>query len=139
MVLGLHDRKIGLRDVSCIPINLNTADSVFKILQRIQPEVVVHTAELTNVEACEQNLELAREINITLAGNVAQAAKQMVIKLIHISTDHLFDGSKPNVSEDEPLTPLNVYGKTKGDAENEVLSVNENALIVKFLRMESIL
>ena len=68
MVLGLHDRKIGLRDVSCIPINLNTADSVFKILQRIQPEVVVHTAELTNVEACEQNLELAKEINITLAG-----------------------------------------------------------------------
>jgi dTDP-4-dehydrorhamnose reductase len=131
MVLGLHDRQINLSDVRSIPINLNSASSVSEILQRIQPEVVIHTAGLTNVESCEQSPELAREINVTLAGNVAQATKQNGIKLVHISTDHLFDGSKQNVSEDEPLAPLNAYGKTKGDAENEVLSANEDALIVR--------
>lgn len=131
VTLGLNDRKINLPNANAIPINLTSVDNFCVLLEKLRPTLIVHTAGMTSVEACERKPELAKEINVGLASNVAKAAKQLNIKLVHISTDHLFNGAKPNISEDELIVPLNEYGKTKGEAEQQVLSVNENALIVR--------
>ena len=62
---------------------------------------------------------------------LAQISLETGSKLIHISTDHLYDGTKDIYTEDDLVSPLNVYGKTKAQAENEVLSINPKALIVR--------
>lgn len=131
VTLGLNDRKIKLSNAESIPVDLTSVEDFCVLLEELRPAVVIHTAGLTSVEACERNPALAKEINVGLTVNVAKAVKQVGIKLVHISTDHLFDGTKPNISEDEPIVPLNEYGKTKGEAEQEVLSFNENSLIVR--------
>jgi dTDP-4-dehydrorhamnose reductase len=131
VTLGLNDRKIKLSNAAAIPIDLTSVEDFCMLLEELRPAVVIHTAGLTSVEACERNPALAKEINVELSVNVAKATKQLGIKLVHISTDHLFDGTKPNISEDEPIVPLNEYGKTKAEAEQRVLSVNEHALIVR--------
>lgn len=129
--LGLHQRQVTLQVAKSIPINVNSADSLIDLLAEIKPQLIVHTAGLTNVEECERKPQLAKEINVQLAGNVAKAAKCLNIKFVHISTDHLFDGTMPKVSEKDPIAPLNQYGKTKGEAEHRVLSINESALVVR--------
>lgn len=129
--LGLHDRQVKLRDVNSVPINLESVDQLCKIFETIKPDLIIHTAGLTSVEACEKDPELAKDINIGLAANVAKATKRLGINLVHISTDHLFDGENKNVDEDQPVSPLNVYGQTKAEAEKEILSIHSKALVIR--------
>ena len=62
---------------------------------------------------------------------IANACKLMNIKFVHISTDHLFDGKNSFYHEDNPKSPLNIYGKTKDNAEEKILLENPQALIVR--------
>jgi len=79
-----------------------------------QPEVIIHTAALTDVDGCERNPELAYRVNVLGTRNVAVAAQQCGASLVYISTDYVFDGTKgaPYWEYDDPH-PLSVYGRTK--------------------------
>jgi dTDP-4-dehydrorhamnose reductase len=70
-------------------------------------------------------------VNVTAAREVAQQARGRGIRLVHISTDHLFDGTKPDRRESDALAPLNVYAKTKAEAEHAVLDAYPGALVVR--------
>lgn len=131
VILGMHNRHIKLDGVDCIAANFDSVNDITSFLGNNQPKLVIHTAGLTSVEACERNPVLAKEINVGLTVNVAKAAKQLGIKFVHISTDHLFDGTKSNISEDEPIVPVNEYGRTKGEAEEAVLQAHNGALVVR--------
>ena len=75
-----------------------------------EPDIIINLAALTNVDFCEKNSDLAREINTNGVRNICDAFKG---KIVHLSTDYVFDGKKgPYVEEDE-VSPLSVYGKTK--------------------------
>lgn len=130
VVLGLHDRDISLSGVETIKVNLESEDAVIETLKLIKPSLVVHTAGLTSVEACEKNPELAIQVNVNLARNVASATALFGIKMVQISTDHLFAGDKPFMNEDELVKPCNVYGSTKAAAEIAV-QVNPECLVVR--------
>ena len=86
---------------------------------------------LTSVEQCEQQLRDAEHANAGLTKNVAIATHELGIKLVHISTDHLFSGSRPKVAEDEVPEPLNVYARTKLQAEEQAREANPKALIIR--------
>lgn len=131
IILGLHSRKIALRGVETRWTNLESADSAARALAQLQPEVVIHAASMTSVEACESRPELAQHANVELAKNVAQACSSAGIRLVHISTDHLFSGEKAGVSESEPVAPKNVYARTKAEAELRVLEACPQALVVR--------
>lgn len=131
VTLGLHERVVSLRDVATHPASLDTVDGVLRALDTITPGLVVHAAGLTNVERCEANPELAHHVNVELAANVARACAQRRVSLVHISTDHLFDGSRPLVDETEPVDPQNTYARTKAAAEIRVLEANPEALVVR--------
>ena len=100
-------------------------------LESIAPCFVIHTAGLTNVEKCEDNPELAFHINVRLSGLIAKVTKELDIPLVHISTDHLFSGLSFLLQENEPINAVNVYGRTKAQAEITVVEINPNALIVR--------
>jgi len=131
VILNMNNRDISLKGSVIKKINLNSINPIFNFLKSERPNYVLHTAGMTNVDDCEKNPNLAYETNVGLTENVARACKNLEIPLIHISTDHLFDGTSSLVDEQKITSPLNVYGKTKAEAEEKVLSINPNSLIIR--------
>ena len=99
VILGLHEREIALAGVKSIKIDLESIAHLVDTFESVQPDVVIHTAGLTSVEKCESSPELAHRINVQLAANVAQACANLGLPLVHISTDHLFNGAVSMVDE----------------------------------------
>lgn len=106
-------------------------DTVERLLKRTAPDVVVHTVGMSNVDTCEVDPGLAQELNVDAAREVARAARTLGARLVHISTDHLFDGEGPWRAETDSLAPLNLYAKTKGEAEQIVLNSHPQALVIR--------
>jgi len=95
-------------------IEVSNINSVSKCLLELNPQVIVNTAALHHVETCEREPERAFAVNALGARNVAMLAAQIGAKLIHVSTDYVFDGAQgsPYHEQDVPR-PLNTYGNTK--------------------------
>jgi dTDP-4-dehydrorhamnose reductase len=129
--LGLNKREINPIGANIVFTDFSSEAGLLIQLQKIQPTLVIHTAGLTNVEKCENNPELAFDINVGISSLVAKVTRKLDIPMVHISTDHLFDGRLPMLSEEEPIHAINVYGKTKALAEKAVLEVNPKALIIR--------
>ncbi len=130
--LGLNERRIYPKgEVNLIYQDFKNEKSLVDQLKSINPDVVIHTAGLTNVEKCEANPDLAFKVNLDLSIIIAKATYQLGIPLVHISTDHLFEGYNSMVSENEPTNAINLYGKTKAEAEKAVLLFNHNSLIIR--------
>jgi len=130
-VLATHTRRIALAGVTSTPLPLDDPDALLRALEHLAPEVIVHTAGLTSVEACERDPALARHANADLARNVARAAARLGLRLIHISTDHLFAGDRAFYKETDTPEPLNVYAQTKLLAEQWVRQEHAEALLVR--------
>ena len=131
VILGLHEREIALAGVKSIKIDLESIAHLVDTFESVQPNVVIHTAGLTSVEKCESSPELAHRINVQLAANVAQACAKLGLPLVHISTDHLFNGAVSMVDETCLVEPINVYGHTKAEAESRVLEVYPKAMVIR--------
>jgi len=131
VVLGLHQKNIFVKGVRTVHVDMGTSSGFSAVLKNIQPDIVIHCAGLANVEACEVNPEGAYDINVGLSVNVAQACKENNVQLVYISTDHLFSGKNPLVSEEEPVSPMNMYGKTKFEAEKKILEISDKFLAIR--------
>lgn len=131
VTMVLHDRHVAVPSARLCRLDLNSADLIREMLAQLRPARLIHTVGLASVEGCEQNPKLAHKINVSIAENVAQACRDTVVKLVHISTDHLFDGCRAFAREDWWPEPLNVYGKTKAEAEVKVSEICSDALIVR--------
>ena len=131
VTLALHTRKIRMPGVNTAQVDLTSRDALTETVARISPDIVIHAAGLTSVDDCEQNPQLAQLVNSTLAGNVASSCKVNNKKLVHISTDHLFHGDEPRLTEDALPAPVNVYAQTKLSAETEVRDLAPDALIIR--------
>jgi len=90
---------------------------VFEIFRKLQPNAVIHAAAETNVDKCETQKEHAWNVNVEGTRNVAEACAEVSAKLIHISTDYVFDGEKGYYKEEDKLNPRNPYSASKAGAE----------------------
>ena len=131
VTLGLHDRKINLKDTRSILLDLDSKEALSLALEALQPQLVIHAAGLTSIEQCESNPTLAKYINVDLTKNLVMVCAKLSIPMVYISTDHLFSGSESLVDEDFPVSPLNVYAKTKVEAEACVQNAYPEALIIR--------
>ena len=129
--LGLNEKKINPQGSKTFSIDFSSNNALLCQLVAIQPKLIIHTAGLTSVENCEDNPDLAYYINVELSRMAAHVAKQLAIPFVHISTDHLFEGNAPMLSEKETTSAVNVYGHTKALAEEAVLKINPHALIIR--------
>lgn len=102
-----------------------------QLLSKVEPEIIINTVGLANLDNCEKEPQLAYSIIVQTAENVAKSAQRHGVRLIYISTDHLFDGTRSMYSEDDQPAPLNVYGKMKLEAEARILASHSNAVIVR--------
>jgi dTDP-4-dehydrorhamnose reductase len=114
--------------------DLNLADShaIRELLSPLDFELLINCAALTNVDYCESHREEAVSINAEGPGVLAELCNEKKAKLIHISTDYVFDGKKhiPYREEDEAV-PLSVYGQSKREGEIRVLAVSDRHLVAR--------
>jgi len=91
----------------------NEAD-VFAFISEVKPDAILHCAAYTNVDAAEENEELAYQINAAGTEYLAKVAQQIGAKMIYVSTDYVFDGTSAEPYEvDQQTKPLGAYGRTK--------------------------
>lgn len=102
-------------------LDLRSSQSVQTVFERFRPEVIVNAAAYTAVDKAESEVDLAREINAAGARRLAEAAANFGARVIHVSTDFVFDGSQSSayIPSAHP-NPLGVYGATKLEGENAV-------------------
>ena len=129
--LGLNERKIYPPNSQVLSLDFLSEENLMKQIEAVGPSVVIHTAGLTSVEKCENNSELAFHINVELSSMVANVTKRLGIRLVHISTDHLFEGNASMLSEEEPTNAINVYATTKALAERMIEEIIPEALIIR--------
>ena len=129
--LVMNSRKIQLLGTKSLYLSLDSVDEIQNAIEKIKPNIVIHTVGLTSVEMCEANPELAHYTNVTLAENMAKVCSRLNISLVHISTDHLFSGNEELVREEHLTEPQNVYGKTKVEAELRVLYYYPESLLIR--------
>ncbi|MBK9206967.1 MAG: SDR family oxidoreductase [Anaerolineales bacterium] len=110
-------------------LNTGTLDSA---LDSAQPEWLINCAALADLEACENNPDLSRRLNIDLPAQMAKACKARGISFVHISTDAVFDGEKDGFyTEEDTPNPLGVYSQTKFDGEQAVFAEDSNAIVAR--------
>jgi len=131
VTLGIHRKNVSLPGINTCLLSLDSVDKIQRVFDDIKPNIVIHTAGLTNIEGCEANPDLAYYTNVELAKNVANACLSNEVSLVHISTDHLFSGDMRMVDEHQQVAPLNTYGRTKAEAEYHVLNIYPETLIVR--------
>ena len=113
-----NKRKTSLPRVS--PLDITDRNATLRLVKEIRPRVVVNTAAITNVDYCETHREEAQKVNVEGVSNLVEAASENNARLIHISTDYVFDGSIGHYTEDDVPRPLNFYGQTKLESEKIV-------------------
>jgi dTDP-4-dehydrorhamnose reductase len=101
------------------------------ILKTACPEWIIHCAALANLDACEADPALAHRLNSEVPGELAAIAVEIGARLVHISTDAVFDGQKGDYSEEDAPNPLSVYARSKLDGERRVLDADPEAVVAR--------
>ncbi|WP_027053489.1 dTDP-4-dehydrorhamnose reductase [Mesorhizobium erdmanii] len=113
-------------------LDLTRPDTIIDAIAAAKPDIVVSAAAYTAVDQAEDEPDLAFAVNATGAGKVAQAAAQLGVPVIHLSTDYVFDGTKIGAYvETDATAPLGVYGASKHAGEQAVAAANARHLILR--------
>ena len=119
------------RGVDIDEIDITSLESTERILKTLKPETIINCAAYTDVDGCETNVETAMQVNGEGVAHLAMASREIGARLVHVSTDYVFDGGKgsPYVEDDAP-SPLGIYGESKLAGELNA-AFNPDHLIVR--------
>ena len=111
----------------------NHPENLIELLATVQPDWVINTAALTNVDQCEVERELAQQANLDLVAHLIRGCRQVNAGLVQLSTDYVFDGERGPYTEHDKPNPLSYYGQLKLESEQLVLDGLERAIVVRTL------
>jgi dTDP-4-dehydrorhamnose reductase len=126
-----HRHRLHLDGAKCIQADLAQPETARELIRMHRPQAIVHCAALTDVDVCEEHPDRAERLNAEAPGWLAEACAATGTRLIHISTDAVFDGERGNYSEGDVPRPVNAYGASKLRGEQAVLSANPSALVIR--------
>ena len=122
-------------DTADIQLDITDRAAVEKVLYDIKPDVVIHCAAWTAVDAAEdeENKPKVYAVNVTGTKNLAEVCKELDCKMLYLSTDYVFNGqgTEPWQADCKDFAPLNYYGQTKLDGEKAVAETLKNFFIVR--------
>lgn len=131
-VVGLtHQNPLPNAGFETLQADLLAPGAIAGVLDAAKPDWVVHCAALADIDACERQPELARQLNTELPSQLAKETARRNLRLAHISTDAVFDGTKAPYKETDAPNPLSVYAKTKHRAELAVKAAHPHWLIIR--------
>jgi dTDP-4-dehydrorhamnose reductase len=113
-------------------VDITDAAGVSALLQKVRPRAVINAAAYTDVDGCERHAQQAFAVNATGPANLAAACRQVGCKLIHVSTDYVFDGRQRHPYDvDDAVNPQGVYGKSKAEGEQRIRDALPDHVIVR--------
>lgn len=118
-------------DSSGACIDLGQPESLVRAFDAVRPAALVHAAGLADPDACEREPQLARRANVDAVVTLAGLCAQAKTRLVHFSTDLVFDGEKGRYSEDDATRPLSVYGSSKLESERAALALCPGAAVLR--------
>lgn len=130
-VLGLYNtHPVSISGVKTKKTDLLQEKAIQEILQEFQPEVIFHCAGLTDLDFCEKNRDITFDVNVRATRNMVNSLKGSSAMFVYISSDAVYDGEKGNYTETDPVHPMNYYGWTKYQGEQEAAK-HGNTLILR--------
>lgn len=123
-------RWVDLRSLTRADADLTDPHETSSVLRAADPDTVIHCAAYTDVDGATRDPEAARRGNMLATRNVARVCNELGARLIHLSTDYVFDGAsdRPCVESTQP-SPVNDYGRTKLEAEHEAAAVSRHLIV----------
>ncbi len=130
VVLAAAEHDVVAADLA--ECDLTDADAVSAFVAEVAPDAIVNCAAYTNVDAAEEHEDVALRVNGDAVGNVGRAAAAQGARVVHVSTDYVFDGvnDRPWLESDHP-SPLGAYGRTKLAGEEQLALATPNHAIVR--------
>ncbi|MDY4788224.1 MAG: dTDP-4-dehydrorhamnose reductase [Bacilli bacterium] len=120
------------RGIDIADLDITDEEAVNKYILEYKPDVVMHNAAWTAVDKAEENYELVYRVNALGPKFIADACKKIDAKMVYISTDYVFDGTKNGIYEvDDKPNPVSTYGSTKLDGEKFVKEILDKYFIVR--------
>ncbi len=132
VVNELKKRGIESIGVDIEEMDITSLEDVNRVIKGSCVDVVVHCAAYTAVDRAEEDPETCRKVNVDGPRNIALVCKELDIKMVYISTDYVFSGEGEEAFEvNSPKHPNNVYGLSKSDGEDEVISLLDKHFIIR--------
>lgn len=123
-ILGIyHSHPVHLEGIATQQADLLQPETFVRVVEGFAPDMIVHCAALADIDACQLNRQAAMDANATAVRNLADIIKSSGTKLVHISTDAVYDGLRGNYDEQDPVSPVNIYGESKLLGEKHALTV----------------
>jgi dTDP-4-dehydrorhamnose reductase len=113
------------------PMDITNASGVMQVVSSVKPDVIINTAAMTLVDQCETQQDLCWKNNVNAVENLIAACASSGTRLIHVSTDFIFDGSHGPLDESATPNPVNFYGKSKAAAEKLLIDSDINWAILR--------
>jgi dTDP-4-dehydrorhamnose reductase len=131
-VFGLvNDHRLHTAAFQVVDGDLLIPGTAERLLDEIQPDWVIHCAALANLDACEADPARARQLNTEVPRLLAELVARGGARLLHVSTDAVFDGLRGDYNEEDIPSPVGVYSQTKQAAEQAVSQANPQAIIAR--------
>ncbi len=127
----VNTHAIATTTFDVIQTDLLFPGAVERLVDEIQPDWIIHCAALANIDACEADPALAQQLNTDLPAKLATYVGRGGARLLHVSTDAVFDGQRGDYSEEDTPNPLSLYAQTKLSAERAVADANPQAIIAR--------
>ena len=129
---NLKSKDLNWNFLSSKELDITNKKSVFDFFQSNKTDLIFNCAAYTNVDEAENNVKQSYLVNETGVGNLVEICYLLGIKLVHFSTDYVFDGKhKTPYREVDATNPPNIYGKSKRAGENKILQSNIYSLIIR--------
>ena len=135
-ILKKNNNKLNLVFVSRKECNILDIKSIQKIFKKIKPSIILHCAGLSRpMQTHEKNISKSIDLNIIGTANITKVCEKNNIKLVYFSTGYVYEGTRGNYSETDPVKPFNNYGLSKLGGECAV-SMYKNSLILRITMTE---
>ncbi len=116
--------------VALVPVDFTDLQNLLTAYRAARPDVVIHSAALARISDCHREPSRAHQVNVAATAALAAECARSGARLVFVSTDLVFDGTRGGYREDEEPAPLSVYGRTKLDAEN-IVRAAPNAVVAR--------
>ena len=118
-------------DRNAVQLDLAHRDSIVRAFDAVRPAALIHAGGLAAPDACESEPEQTRRVNVDAVEVLAELCANAGTRLVHFSTDLVFDGEKGRYREDDAVRPLSVYGRSKLESERAALAVCPGAVVLR--------
>ena len=125
------ENRSGREDFNYVSIDITEEENLKKCVQEIQPDFIINTAAMTQVDDCENNKKACNLLNVDVVKWLSEIADEVNAHVIHISTDFIFDGKKGNYKETDTPNPISYYGLSKLKSEEVLINSSINFTILR--------